>query len=67
MYGYRLILASSVGSRDGMGMELSADDGTRVAEVFDDDETGRRTVTLFLPNVPFEAVEWLLSEARKWL
>lgn len=62
--GYRLVLASSVGERDGMGLELTRDDGVRIAEVFEDDETGLRTVNLFQQDVPVAAIEWLLAEAR---
>lgn len=65
---YHLILASSVGERDGMALELTADDGERVAEVFEDDATGARTFTVFGERrVPLEAIEWLLSEARTQL
>jgi hypothetical protein len=62
--GYRLLLASSVGERDGMAIELTRDDGTRVAEVFEDDQTGRRTMNVFEQNVPLDAIEWLLTEAK---
>ncbi|MDF1605811.1 hypothetical protein [Nocardioides sp. YIM 152315] len=62
--GYRLLLASSVGDREGMAIELALEDGTRVAEVFEDDETGRQTVNVFLSDVPIDAIEMLLAEAR---
>lgn len=63
--GYHLVLASSVGDRDGMGLELTRDDdGHCVAEVFEDDESGRRTVSVFERDVPLAAVEWLLPEAH---
>lgn len=63
--GYRLILASSVGKRDGMAFELTKEDGERIAEVFEDDETKERTFTAFGEKpVPLEAIEWLLAEAR---
>jgi hypothetical protein len=63
--GYRLILASAVGERDGMALEMVKDSGERVAEVFEDDETGARTFTVFgEQHVPVAAIEWLLSEAR---
>jgi hypothetical protein len=65
--GYRLILASSVGERDGMALELTRADGTRLAEVFEDEDTGRRTVNVFERDVPLEAIEWLLAEARSRL
>ena len=65
--GYRLILASCVGERDGMAMELDRDDGRQVAEVFEDEDTRQRTVNLFEKDVPLEALEWLLSEAAEKL
>lgn len=64
---FHLILASSVGNRDGMALELRHADGSWVAEVFEDDETKCRTVTLFEASVPLEALEWLLSEAKRRL
>jgi hypothetical protein len=65
--GCRLILASSVGDRDGMALELTTDNGRRLAEVFQEDGSGRRTVTVFEPDVPLEAIEWLLAEAASRL
>jgi hypothetical protein len=47
-----------------MGLELTRDDGVRVAEVFEDGDTGRRVVNVFASDVPVEAFEWLLAEAR---
>lgn len=68
MNGYRLLLVSAVGERDGMALELSRENGDQVAEVFEDDETRARTVTFFTGEpVPVEAVEWLLSEAARQL
>lgn len=62
--GYRTLLASSVGTRDGMALELALADGTQIAEVFEDSTTGDRTVHLFVDRVPAEAIEWMLAEAR---
>lgn len=62
--GYRLVLASSVGERDGVGLELTRADGGCVAEVFEDGETGGRVVNVFERDVPVVAIEWLLAEAR---
>lgn len=62
--GYHLVLASSVGERDGLGLELTCADGRCAAEVFEDGDTGRRVVNVFHQNVPLEAIEWLLAEAR---
>ncbi|MGW6199686.1 hypothetical protein ACWF0M_26280 [Kribbella sp. NPDC055110] len=62
--GFHLVLASSVGERDGVGLELTPADGGCAAEVFEDGETGRRVVNVFDQDVPVEAIEWLLAEAR---
>lgn len=61
---YQLILSSSVGSRDGISLELTRADGACAAEVFEDSDTGQRVVNVFDRNVPVEAIEWLLAEAR---
>jgi hypothetical protein len=62
---FRLIIASSVGVRDGMALELTRADGERIAEVFEDGETAARTFTVFEERqVPVEVVEWFLAEAR---
>lgn len=66
--GYRLILASAVGERDGMALELDSDDGEQIAEVFEEEETRIRTFSLFVEHsVPVEAIEWLIDEARRRL
>ena len=67
MDGYRLVLASAVGERDGMALELTRDDGTRVAEVFEDEDTASRVVNVYQGDVPVQALEWLLTEARSRL
>lgn len=64
MDGYKLLLVSAVGERDGMSLELARESGEQVAEVFEDDATRERTVTFYTDQpVPLAAVEWLLSEA----
>lgn len=62
--GYSLILASYVGKRDGMALELTRDGGAVVAEVFEDDSTHVRTVSMFEAEVPLEAMEWLISSSK---
>lgn len=62
--GFHLILASSVGERDGMGLELTNDAGECVAEVFQDDINDTRTFTVFGEQRLPIAIEWLLAEAR---
>jgi len=65
MNGYRLLLVSAVGPREGMALELDTVDGEQIAEVFEDEGTKERTVTFFVDRpVPLEAVEWLLDRAR---
>jgi len=51
--------------RDGMYLELSEDGGKQgIAEVFFSDETGEFVLNTFGNDVPLEAIEWLVSEAR---
>ncbi len=64
IFGYHLVLASSVGDRDGMGLELTRADGACAAEVFENSDTGQRVVNVFDEDVPFDAIEWLLAEAK---
>lgn len=68
MKGYKLVLVSAVGGRDGMALELSRETGEQVAEVFEDDESRARSVTFFTDEpVPLAAVEWLIAEAARQL
>ena len=63
--GYRLIVASEAGTRDGLGLELTREDGSRLAEVFADETTGQRTFALFTETaVPAALIEWLILEAK---
>jgi hypothetical protein len=65
MNGYKLLLVSAVGSREGMALELDTVHGEQIAEVFEDEATKQRTVTFFVDRpVPLEAIEWLLDRAR---
>ena len=68
MSGYKLLLVSVVGERDGMALELADSTGEQVAEVFEDDLTKERTVAFFTDRpVPLPVVEWLLAEATSRL
>jgi hypothetical protein len=68
MNGYKLLLVSAVGQRDGMALELATDAGEQVAEVFEDDATRIRTVTFYTDGpVPLPVVDWFLSEAANRL
>lgn len=60
MRGYKTLIASSVGERDGMGCELIDPEGETIAEVFEHDGTKVRTVTLFQAEVPLDVVNWYL-------
>jgi hypothetical protein len=66
MDNYRLLTASHVADRDGLGLELWDASGETVGEVFRNDLTGERTVTLWT-ELPLEVVEWLVREARRQL
>ncbi|MEE2570265.1 hypothetical protein V1638_12785 [Pseudarthrobacter sp. J64] len=58
MNGYKLLLMSGVGRRDGMALELATEAGEQVAEGFKDDVTRERTVTFFTDQpVPLLVVE----------
>lgn len=64
MNDYSFVLASYVGDRDGMAMELRNGAGDVVAEIFEDDES--RRCTFSMPNgavVPVSQVQKLLSRA----
>ena len=63
---FKVIMGSDV-QRDGMYLELSLEGGSDLAEVFYSDTTHTFSLTLFEPAVPLEAVEWLISEARRRL
>lgn len=68
MDGYSLRLVSYVGERDGMALELADPDGEQVAEVFEDEATRERSVTVYAPEpVPLALMEWLIERAREKL
>jgi len=61
---YSFVLASFVGERDGMAVELHDDANEVVAEVFEDDETG--ACIFSMPNgasVPVSHIRELLRRA----
>lgn len=53
--------------RDGLGLELLAEDNTVLAEVFRHDSTHQLTATCFAPDIEFVLLEQLLSCARQEL
>lgn len=66
--GYRLMLASSNGDREGMALELQTAQGEQVADVFESEDSGRRSVRFYTQlDVPIEVVQWLLGEAERRL
>jgi hypothetical protein len=66
--GYKLTLASDVLERDGLGLELYSPDGTLIAEVFRDDDSGVRTFNSFMPlNLRPEVLAWFLDQAARRL
>lgn len=61
---YTYALASFVGARDGMAVELQDDAGEIVAEIFEDDETKQCVFTAFTSKpLPVQEVRGLLSRA----
>jgi hypothetical protein len=63
--GYRLLLASDVSLRDGLGLELYDSADEFLAEVFRDDTTGKTTVRI-MPgfSLDLDVAEWFLAKAR---
>lgn len=60
----KVIVASDVNSRDGIGVELY-DGDTLLVEIFRDDTERTRTVTVFQENVPLERMERAIELFKK--
>lgn len=60
----KVIVASDVNPRDGIGVELYDGDKLLV-EVFRDDTERTRTVTVFQENVPLERMERVIELFKK--
>jgi hypothetical protein len=60
----RIIVASDVNERDGIGVEVYKNDEL-VLEVFRDDTLKTRTVTVFKPKVSLELMEEAILEFKK--
>ena len=58
------VVASDVGSRDGIGIELSLDDQI-VLEIFRDDTKKTREVTFFQKEVPLALLEVSIEKFKK--
>lgn len=67
MDGYRTRFASSVGSRDGVQLELMGPDGQYLAEVFRNDDTGERVFNSLTEHLslPIAVLNWFLGVAEK--
>lgn len=66
---YKLARGSDI-VRDGMYLELTmanTDPVLQIAEVFYSDVTHQFTLTCFEPNIPLEAIETLIEQAKKLL
>ena len=67
--GYELVMGSDVADRDGMYLELN--DGSTetqpLGEVFYSDLDGSMTVTTYGNDVPLDAAEWMINEAKRRL
>lgn len=60
----RVIIASDVNERDGIGIEVYRNDKL-VVEIFRDDKDKTRTVTVFKENVSLEVIEECISTFKK--
>ncbi|WP_321281155.1 hypothetical protein [Marinifilum fragile] len=60
----RVIVASDVGDRDGIGVEIYREDKL-VIEIFRDDTKRNRTVTLFQKDIPLELMEESIQIFKK--
>jgi hypothetical protein len=65
---YKLILASDILERDGLGLELHDPAGARVAEVFRDDTSGKIVFNSFKElNIPLPVLECFIARAKREL
>lgn len=60
----RIIIASDVNERDGIGVEIYRDDKL-VIEIFRDDTKRTRTVTLFQQDISLELIEESIQTFKK--
>jgi hypothetical protein len=66
--GYRLVMASDVSDRNGLGLELYDPSGHLVAEIFRDDDDGSRTFRMLEQvDLPTDVVRWFLERAQDTL
>jgi hypothetical protein len=60
----KVVVASDVSSRDGIGVEISIDNEL-ILEIFRDDTRKTREVTLYKKDIPLEVVEKSIAIFRK--
>lgn len=60
----RVVIASDVSSRDGVGVEIYRDD-VLVAEIFRDDTEKTRTITLSKDSISLESMEEFIQIFKK--
>ncbi|WP_444995703.1 hypothetical protein [Aliikangiella sp. IMCC44359] len=60
----RVVIASDVSSRDGVGVEIYRDD-VLVAEIFRDDTDRTRTITLSKDSISLELMEEFIQIFKK--
>ena len=60
----RVVIASDVNPRDGIGVEIYREDEL-VIEVFRDDTEQTRTITIFKENVSLEQMEYAIKIFKK--
>ena len=60
----RVVVASDVNPRDGIGVEIYRDDKL-IVEIFRDDTDKTRTVTVFKESVPLEFMEECIETFKK--
>lgn len=60
----RVVVASDINPRDGIGVEIYRDDEL-VVEIFRDDTDRTRTVTVFKKNISLELMEECIQTFKK--
>ena len=61
---YKVLIASDISNRDGIGIEVLLNDEI-VLEIFRDDTKKKREVTLYQKEIPLELIEESIKEFKK--
>ncbi|MCU7797492.1 MAG: hypothetical protein KZQ75_10210 [Candidatus Thiodiazotropha sp. (ex Myrtea spinifera)] len=61
---YSVVIASDVGDRDGIGIEVSLNEDL-ILEIFRDDTKKTREVTLYKKELPLELIEESIEKFKK--